>query len=237
MIIRTLIVDDEPLAGEILESYVSQVPSLELVGICQNAIEAGEVLHTEQVDLMLLDVQMPQISGLDFVRSLKNPPHVILTTAFQEYALEDFDLDVVDYLLKPIPMDRFLKAIERVRDRMENESNSSSSAESYFYVKSDKKLVRVDLEDVIYVEGLKDYVIIRRANDRIITLQTMKSLENRFPQNHFQRIHRSYIVNLDHITAIVGNMVEVMVKGERKQLPIGKNYRERLLEMINDNKL
>lgn len=237
MQIRTLIVDDEPLAREIMESYVEQVPSLVLVASCQNAIEAGEWLHTEQVDLMLLDVQMPQISGLDFMRSLKNPPHVILTTAFQEYALEGFDLDVVDYLLKPIPLDRFMKAIERVRDRMESAGSPGGQDEDHVYVKSDKKLIRVDLKDIMYVEGLKDYIIIRRPSDRIITLQTMKSLERRLPSDTFQRIHRSYILNIDHIKAIVGNMVEIEEKGERKQLPIGKNYREALLTMVNQNKL
>lgn len=131
-------------------------------------------------------------------------------------------------------MDRFLKAVGRVRDRM---SLEGSQEESYVYVKSDKKLVRVELANVIYVEGLKDYVIIHRANDRIITLQTMKSLESRFPSSMFQRIHRSYILNVQHIKALVGNMVEVTYKGERKQLPIGKNYRDKILTIVNDRKL
>ena len=235
MIIRTLIVDDEPLACEILEGYVEQIPFLEHVGTCHNAIDANEILQSEDIDLLLLDVQMPQVSGLDFLRSLKNPPHVILTTAFQEYAIEGFDLDVVDYLLKPIPFDRFMKATGRVRDRMTQDTASNDDA--FFYVKSDKKLVKVDLHDVVFVEGLKDYVIIWRENDRIITLQTMKSLENKFPSAMFQRIHRSFIVNIEHIQAIIGNMVELTVKGERKQIPIGKNYREKILAIINENKL
>jgi DNA-binding LytR/AlgR family response regulator len=235
MIIRTLIVDDEPLACEILEGYVEQIPFLEHVGTCHNAIEANEILQSEDVDLLLLDVQMPQISGLDFLRSLKNPPNVILTTAFQEYAIEGFDLDVVDYLLKPIPFDRFMKAAGRVRDRMTQDP--AQNEDPFFYVKSDKKLVKVDLHDVVFVEGLKDYVIIWRENDRIITLQTMKSLEDKFPSSIFQRIHRSFIVNIEHIEAIVGNMVEVTVKGERKQIPIGKNYRDKILSIINENKL
>lgn len=234
--IRTLIVDDEPLALEVLESYISQISYLEHVGSCKNALEADAVLKTEDIDLLLLDVQMPQITGIEFLRGLKNPPLVVLTTAFSEYALEGFDLDVVDYLLKPIPMDRFLKAIGRVQERLHQEGGSDED-QNYFFVKADKKLVRVDLDDVIYVEGLKDYVIIRCGQNRIITLQTMKSLEERLPSPHFQRIHRSYIVNVEHIKAVIGNMVEVEEKGQVKHLPIGKNYREDILSIVNERKL
>lgn len=236
MNIKTLIVDDEPLAIEVLENYVSQIPFMTHIGSCSNAIEADQILQEADIDLILLDVQMPQISGLDFLRSLKTTPNVILTTAFSEYALEGFDLDVIDYLLKPIPFDRFLKAIHRVRDRMSNETQSQENAD-YFFVKADKKLMRVDLDDVVYVEGLKDYVIIRCTKDRIITLQTMKSLETRFPSQRFQRIHRSYIVNVEKIRAVIGHTVEVEEKGQLKHLPIGKNYRDEILRIVNDKKL
>lgn len=237
MNIKTLIVDDEPLAIEILENYISQMPYLEHVGSCKNAIEADAVLKSEKVDLLLLDVHMPQVSGIEFLRNLKNPPHVILTTAYSEYALEGFDLDVVDYLLKPISMERFMKAVSRVNERIENTSGTTSPDEEYFFVKADKKLIRVDLDDVVYVEGLKDYVIIRLPNERIITLQTMKSLEERLPSPMFQRIHRSYIINVERIKAVVGNMVEVEEKGQAKHLPIGKNYRDEILSIVNDKKL
>jgi DNA-binding LytR/AlgR family response regulator len=239
MNIRTIIVDDEPLAREVLENYISQIPFITHVGSCGNAIEADTMLQENEVDLLLLDVQMPQISGLDFLRSLKKTPHVILTTAFSEYAMDGFDLDVVDYLLKPIPFDRFLKSVHRVRERLQGQeaSQGDAEAEDYFFVKADKKLIRVDLDNVIYVEGLKDYVIIRCTGERIITLQTMKSLESRLPTGHFQRIHRSYIVNVEKIKAVIGNMVEVEEKGQAKHLPIGKNYREEILSIVNDKKL
>ncbi|MDX1685421.1 MAG: LytTR family DNA-binding domain-containing protein [Saprospiraceae bacterium] len=234
MTIKTIVVDDEPLAIEVLQNYVEQISDMELVGTCKNALEADKLLKSEEVDLLLLDVQMPQVSGLEFLRSLSDPPHVILTTAYSEYALDGFDLDVVDYLLKPIPLDRFMKAVNRVRERMQGDS---PSGDSYFFVKADKKMVRIDYDDVIYVEGLKDYVIIRCPKERIVTLQTMKSLEKRLPSPTFQRIHRSYIVNVEHIKAIVGNMVEVIEKGQAKHLPIGKNYRDQILSIIEDKKL
>ena len=235
--INTIIVDDEPLAIEVLESYVNQISDLKLVAKCGNALEADQVIRDEEVDLMLLDINMPQLSGIDFVRSLKSPPLTVLTTAHPEFALEGYDLDVVDYLVKPIPTDRFLKAIQKVRDRMHERELGSMDDEDYFFVKADKKLIRVDFDELIYIEGLKDYVIIRNSKDRVITLQTMKSLELKLPPNRFKRIHRSYIVNLEKIKAIVGHMVEVEVKGERKHIPIGKNYRDELLKIINDRKL
>lgn len=236
MKIRTLVVDDEPLAVEVMENYIEQFSDLELVGSCHNAIDADEILKKEDVDLLLLDVQMPQISGIDFLRGLKNPPHVILTTAYSEYALDGFDLDVVDYLLKPIPLERFMKAINRVKERM-SDKDAGAVDDGYFFVKADKKLVKVNFEDVVYVEGLKDYVIIRCPDTRIITLQTMKSLEEKLPSTMFQRIHRSYIVNVEHIKAIVGNMVEVEEKGQAKHIPIGKNYRDDILNIVNNKKL
>jgi len=234
--IRTIIVDDEPLALDVLETYIEKMPELELVKKCENAFEANEILKNEKIDLMFLDIQMPQLTGVDFVKSLKNPPAVIFTTAYPDYAVEGFELDAVDYLLKPISMDRFMKAVNKVTEKNDT-SHDAEVEDDYFFVKADKKLIRVNFEDIIYIEGLKDYVIIRQDTGRIITLQTMKSLEAKLPEAKFKRIHRSYIVNLDQIEAIVGNMLEVIEKGQAKHIPIGKNYRDDLLKIINDKRL
>lgn len=246
--IRTIIVDDEPLALDVLETYIEQVPELELVARCTNALEANKVLAEEEVDLMFLDIQMPQLTGIDFLKSLVRPPLVVFTTAYPNYAIEGFELDALDYLLKPISMERFLKAVNRASEMLKlrhaddqpatDQADDSLQAEDNFiFVKADKKLVRVNYDDVLYIEGLKDYVIIRMEKGRVITLQTMKSLEDKLPRHRFQRIHRSYIVNLDKIQAIIGNMVEVIEKGQVKHLPVGKNYREELLAIINSKRI
>lgn len=241
MTIKTILVDDEPLALDIMESFVAKMPNLELVQRCDNAISAMEVLQTKEVDLIFLDIQMPQITGIEFLRSLRNPPLVVFTTAFPEYAIEGFELDAVDYLLKPISLDRFMKAVNKVSERIQLKKQSNSTieeiGEDYFFVKSDKKLIKVNFAEIIYIEGLKDYVIIRMENNRIIALQTMKSLEDKLQMLNFRRVHRSYIVNVDKIQAIDGNSLEVIEKGHIKSIPIGKNYRDELLDMINEKKL
>lgn len=238
---RVIIVDDEPLAQDILETFVEKIPSLELVKKCNNAIEAFEVLKHEEIDLMFLDIQMPQLTGIEFLKSLKNPPMVIFTTAYDHYALEGYELNVIDYLLKPISLERFMKAVNKAQNQYELLKGDATPAvaiadadpNDFIFVKADKKLVKVKYSEIKYIEGLKDYVIIRTDTGRVITLQTMKSLEEKLPMNLFKRIHRSYIVALDKIEAIVGNMVEI----DKKHLPIGKNYRDELLDIINKNRL
>lgn len=237
MKIKTLLVDDEPLALQVLENYVSQLPELELAGMCSNAIEANEKIQNEDIDLICLDIKMPQISGIDFLKSLKNPPLVIFTTAFSNYALESYSLDVVDYLLKPISFDRFMMAINKVTERMGSKKSQSQHEDDYFYVKADKKLIRVKYEDIIYIEGLKDYVIIRVDESRIVTLQTMKSLTDKLPDDRFIRVHRSYLVNIDRINSIMGNMIEVFEKGKTKLIPIGKNYKDELMDTIEKKRI
>ena len=239
--INTLIVDDEPLALDVLDTYIEKIPDLKLVKRCTNALEALEVLQKEPIDLIFLDIQMPQITGIDFLKTLSDPPLVIFTTAYPNYALEGFELDALDYLLKPISFDRFLKAVNRGVDQIKLQRASRGSqedgGEDYFFVKADKKLVKVNYADILYIEGLKDYVIIRLDQSRVITLQTMKSLEDKLPQQKFKRIHRSFIVNINKIHAIIGNMVEVLEKGQPKHLPIGKNYRDELQELIDKSRL
>ena len=242
--INVIIVDDEPLAQDVLETYVEKMPDLHLVRKCSNALEANEALKENDIDLMFLDIQMPQLTGIDFLKTLANPPLVIFTTAYPNYAIEGFELNALDYLLKPISLDRFMKAVNKAVEQIElkrkEDPGSGSVAESgsdYIFVKADKKLIKIKFSDILYIEGLKDYVIIRMDKSRVITLQTMKSLEDKMPSDQFKRIHRSYIVNIQHINAIVGNMVEVQEKGQAKMLPIGKNYRDDLLAIVNENRL
>ncbi len=241
--IQTIIVDDEPLALDVLETYIEKIPDLKLVKRCTNALEAREALQNNQIDLMFLDIQMPQITGIDFLKTLSDPPLVIFTTAYPNFALEGFELDALDYLLKPISFDRFLKAVNRAAEQVNLHKASHGQGEhahegdDFFFVKADKKLVKVNYSEIIYIEGLKDYVIIRLEQTRVITLQTMKSLEDKLPASKFKRIHRSFIVNIDKIHAIIGNMVEVLEKGQAKHLPIGKNYREELQELIDKSRL
>ncbi len=236
--INVIIVDDEPLAQEVLETLIGQMPQLNLIAKCNNAIEANSVLQKEKIDLMFLDIQMPQITGVEFLRSLSNPPEVIFTTAHNQYALEGFELNVIDYLMKPISMDRFMKAVNKATDKINlSVTEKGGDAEDFIFVKSDKKLVKIKYDDIIYIEGLKDYVIIRMDSGRIITLQTMKSLELKLPDNLFMRIHRSYIVAIDKINSFFGNSVEVKEKGQAKPIPVGKNYKEDLLKIINEKRI
>ncbi len=238
--INTIIVDDEPLALEILEAHISNIPDLNLVAKCSNAMEANQALRDHEVDLMFLDIQMPQLTGVEFLRSLSNPPMAIFTTAYAEYAVEGFNLEALDYLLKPISFERFLKASNKAIDKFKSQNTSSVSAEAgqdFFFVKSDKKMMKVYYKDILYIEGLKDYVIIRTETGRVITLQTMKSLVVKLPSDIFQRIHRSYILNLNKLQAIEGNMVELTEKGQTKMIPIGKNYRDELSAIIESKKL
>ena len=241
--INAIIVDDEPLALDVLETYIENLPEINLVKRCSNALEANEALTTNKVDLMFLDIQMPQLTGIDFLKTLTKPPLVIFTTAFANYAIEGFELNAIDYLLKPISLDRFMKAVNKAKEQLEltrndNVTNASEESSDFIFVKADKKLIKLRYKDILYIEGLKDYVIIRKTDgSRIVTLQTMKSLEEKLPHHYFQRIHRSYIVQIDQIMALMGNMVEVKEKGAVKHLPVGKNYRDNLLEIVNKNRL
>jgi len=244
--VKTLIIDDEPLALDVLEAYIAKIPELQLVGRCANALEANDMLRKQPVDLIFLDIQMPQITGIEFIKALQDPPMFIFTTAYSNYALEGYELNAIDYLLKPISFERFMKAINKVLSQFElrnresvpaDQAQAPADGEDFFFVKADKKLVRIKYDEILYIEGLKDYVIIRLEQGRVVTLQTMKSLEDKLPPGKFMRIHRSYIVSIDKIHAVDGTSVDVFEKGVLKQLPIGKNYRDEILELVNKNKL
>lgn len=234
--INTLIIDDEPLALDILESYIAKLPDLNLVAKCDNAIEANDIIQRGEVDLVFLDIKMPQMTGLELVKSLPYPPKIVFTTAYAEHAVEGFDLNATDYLMKPIAFERFLQAVNKVKDTMDP-GKGEASGEDFFFVKADKKLVKIKFSEILYIEGLKDYVIIKKEEGRVIALQTMKSLQSKLPANIFQRIHRSYIVNIQRINAVVGNSIELTESGKAKHIPIGKNYKEEILTIVESNKL
>ena len=231
---QCLIVDDEPLAIEVIVSYLKNLDGFEIAGTCQSGVEAFGHLQQQRIDLLFLDIQMPELTGLDLIRSLQHPPKVILTTAHREYALEGYELDVIDYLLKPISLDRFLQALDKYRQRAAGEEvhasvpASGSPETGYIDVKVDRKIHRIPLRDIIYVEGMKDYLQVHTIGKKYITKMTLNSLLAQLPQPGFLQIHRSYLVSLDHIKAFDATMIEV---GNR-QLPIGRHYKREVMAAL-----
>ncbi len=245
MKLKCLIVDDEPLALDILENYIARLENVELVARCENAVEAFNYLKQKKVDILFLDIQMPKLTGIDFLKSINNPPHVIFTTAYREYALEGYELNALDYLLKPISFDRFLKAINKVYEinasqkqptDLINSLNAmpiSNYDESFMYLKEDKKMVRILLKDILYIESLKDYVRVKTKQKEVIAYQKISYLEEKLPVERFIRIHRSFIIALDKIE--VFSSTEVEVAG--KTIPIGRNYKSETLKLLNQHNL
>lgn len=236
---RCLAVDDEPLALKIIEDFVQKVPYLELVGTSSSAIEAGELLKREPVDLMFLDINMPHLTGVDFVRMTDNLPLVIFTTAYPDYALTGYELNVADYLLKPFSFDRFYKAVSKAHDLFElRRSSASASAEQpsqpeYLMVRVEYSTVRIDIDDILFVEGLKDYVKIATPHKNYVTKSSMKNVEEKLPADRFKRVHKSFIVNLDKVQAFENNH---LVIGEHK-IPLGSHNREEFLRFFEKNRL
>lgn len=233
MKIDCIIVDDEPLAIEIIESYIDRLEGINLVAKCNNALKAFEILQKESVDLIFLDIQMPKLTGLDFLRTLNNPPKVIITTAYRDYALEGYELDVVDYLLKPISFERFLKSIGKVY-KTENTPTPSGevklpSEDAYIYLKADKKMVKVLLKNILYIESLKDYVRIKTSSKEVITHQTITYFEQKLPEDCFMRVHRSFIVPLNKIETFTATQIEV----PGKEIPIGRLYKNQVMNTLN----
>ena len=235
--IRVMIIDDEFPARKLLSEYVSKMSNLELVGVCEDAMRAMDLLQKENVDLILSDIQMPDLSGLDFFKSLQNKPLIIFTTAYKEYALDSYELEAVDYLLKPIPFSRFVQAINKVSERMSLKRNVSSASaneiskpeKDYFMVKADYKLYRIDYASLIYIEGQSEYVTFHmKDKKRITAYYSLKKLEEELPSDQFIRVHKSYIVSIANIEAVEGNMV--LINGQR--LSIGKNYKDAFLEKL-----
>ena len=231
-----LAVDDEPLALSILKKYIGSVESLELAGSCENAVQALELLQKYPIDLIFLDIQMPQIMGTDFIRTLKNAPKIIFTTAFRKYAIEGFELDAVDYLLKPISFERFLKAVNKVLQtnfhtpdsvNLLNDSVSDSSP-SCLYFRVDRKMVKVFLNDILYIEGFSDYIKIITKTKTIVTKHLISSLEETLPKDNFIRIHRSFIIAINKIDSYNADIINI----ERKDLPIGRLFKQNVNKLL-----
>src|ERR1700761_6124920 len=242
--IRCLVVDDEPLALHILEDYISKVPFLELIKATTNPIEALTLVQEGNIDLVFLDVQMPELTGIQFLRIANGKTKVILTTAYSQYALEGYELDVVDYLLKPIAFDRFYKAAQKAQGILRGNDQAAVAqpivqqvvaqpqadfSNDFIFVKSEYKIQKVYLNQILYIEGLKDYISIFTESERIITLQNMKKMEDTLPENHFVRVHKSYIVALSKIDSIERSRISI---GD-KTIPIGDTYRDNFFKLID----
>lgn len=240
--VNCIIVDDEPLAQDVLATHIASVPILNLVQKSGNAMEAFEALHKNKVDLIFLDINMPVISGLNFLRSLKDPPAVILTTAYSEFALEGYELDVVDYLLKPVPFDRFAKSVNKAIQKiaagngMEYQSinlpapalPNNAPQKDYIFVKADGKLVKIQLDEIRYIEGMKDYLKIHTPTNYYVVHQTMKGMEEQLPASKFMRVHKSFIIGLVHIRSIESNIINI----DKAEVPLGSMYKEALMKVI-----
>ena len=229
MSIKCIIADDEHPALQLLANYISKMPELELVAQCENALEANQFLQEGKIDLIFLDIQMPDLTGLDLLKSLKNKPVVILTTAYSEYALESYELDVTDYLVKPFSFERFIQAVNKAQELITLKKNKGSQAgKPHLFVKADYKKVKLNYEDILYIEGLREYVSFFTKDKRIIVLESMKNLESTLPADEFIRVHKSYIVSIEKVDAVVGNLLEI---GD-KQIPVGKSYREKVKQVF-----
>lgn len=234
--IRVAIVDDEPLAQEILQSYLQKLPEAELVGVCKNALEAFALLNKQTVDLLLLDINLPEITGIDFLKSLKHPPKVIFTTAYTEHALESYELNAIDYLIKPIAFDRFLRAINKVQNELQpaKKQANTSSSEKLLFVRSEGKWIKIDLRKLWFVEGLKDYVRLWTDDGRITVHSTMKNFEEQLkPYSNFVRVHKSHIINLEYISEVDGSSIQI----KDQFIAIGNTYKEEVQKIIDGYRL
>jgi len=228
--IKCLLVDDEPLAIALLKQHIAQVDLLEVIGECPNAIKALEELRVKDVDLLFLDIRMPSVSGLELLKMLRHPPKVIITTAYREYALDGYDLDLIDYLLKPITFDRFLKAIQRLLRHIDPAPIAAATESPNLYIKAGYKNLRLPADTILYMESFKDYVKIHTVTGPITTKYKISEMEADLESSHFLRIHRSFIVNLRHISAYTSSHVEIGAT----ELPIGESYKEYVLKVIRN---
>jgi DNA-binding LytR/AlgR family response regulator len=234
MNLRCLIIDDEPIARRGMEEYVNEVPFLHLAGACESAVKAAAWLAENQADLLLLDIRLPRLSGIDFLKSLKQPPLVIFTTAFPEYALEGYELDVIDYLVKPISFDRFLKAAQKANDFFSlKQKTAAPGITGYFFIKCNHKFEKVNFTDLLYVEAMQNYCIVHVPGRKLITYITFSSLQEKLPPQRFVKVHKSYLVALDKVTAIEGN--EILIGQSR--IPISRHLKDEVMKRIMGNNL
>lgn len=232
-VIKTIIIDDEFPARKLLSEYASKIANIKLCGVCDNAVHALELLQNEEVDLIFTDIQMPDLSGMEFIRSLKNPPLIVFTTAHSEYAIDSYELEAVDYLLKPISFPRFVQAVNKVQERIQllrSKECEAKPEKDYFMVKADYKLYRIDFVNILFVEGQSEYVTFHlKDNKKITAYYALKKLEEELPSRDFMRIHKSYIVSLANIESVEGNLVTIA----GQKLSIGKNYKDLLMDRLN----
>lgn len=252
MKIRCLIIDDEPLAIRVIESYLQPLKSVEIVAVCENVLDAYTILESKIIDLIFLDIQMPALTGLDFIRTLKNPPLIVLTTAYRDFAVESYELDVLDYLIKPIPFPRFMKAIQKVQDRLQSREEtilsqkkesvfakipeidltvnhlSMPTPETFIFLKAEKKMIKVAFADILFIESLKDYIKVKTKTEELVVHQTLTAITDLLPSDRFLRIHRSFTIAIDKVKAVDGNCVEI----GGKSLPIGRNFLHQVKERI-----
>ncbi|MBN1997790.1 response regulator transcription factor [candidate division KSB1 bacterium] len=229
---KCIVVDDEPLAHRVLEKYISSLSSLELLKTCHNALEALSFLHQNKVDLMFLDIKMPELNGLEFLKTLTFPPQIIITTAYSEYALQGYEFSVVDYLLKPFSFARFLKAVNKVIDKTEEKGTSGSlqeTTEDYIFLKEDKINHKVLYSEIRYIEGCGNYIKVYTNQKMLVVAETMTAIEKKLPSKLFTRVHKSYMVSIAKIKQIEGNLVKIGDKG----IPIGKFYKMRVNEVLD----
>lgn len=235
MEIKALIIDDEPLAHEVIKQYAQKLPDLSIVGTCNEAICASKFLNENTVDLIFLDINMPKLSGISFLRNLQNPPIVIFTTAYSEYALEGYELNAIDYLKKPFSFERFYKAYNKAEELLRLKQNANNHTKEdinsgFLFIKSNKKSVKVKFSEILYIEGLGDYIKIHLQNQKLVTNLSMKKIFSLLPSQRFYRIHKSYIISLDNIESLEGNMVNI----QGNKLPVGNSYRQEFIQFINN---
>lgn len=242
MPIDCLIVDDEPLALDLLKSYAERTQLLNVAGCCQNAVDAGHQLQQKQIDLLFLDIQMPKLTGFELLNTLRHPPLVIFTTAHRDFAIQAFEIEALDYLLKPISFQRFLKAVNRAhhalapqpagmppdREILDPPLPPVAEKTEFVYIRSDRKMVKIKLEDILYIESLKDYVSIYTPHERYITKQRISYMEEKLPDDNFLRVHRSFLIAIDKITAFSSATIEL---GDA-EVPVGRSYREEVLKQL-----
>jgi DNA-binding LytR/AlgR family response regulator len=231
---KCLVIEDEPLAQNILKKYIGDHPSLELVAVCADALEAQQLIAREPVSVIFLDINLPRLSGIGFLKSLPNPPAIVFTTAYSEYAVEGFELDAVDYLVKPFSFERFLKAVNKVIEKLEKKDvGNASNLPSSIFIKADKKVYKIELNDILYIEGLDDYVKIVTNQTNYLVNDTLKSLQEELPSSLFVRVHKSFIISKGKIVFFEGNYVKI---GNR-DIPIGASYREEIFARLKDKNL
>jgi len=234
MILNCLIVDDEPAARRLLQEYIEEIDFLRLAGVAENPLKAAGLLNNEQVDLIFLDVNMPKMNGMEFLRSSTNLPMVIMTTAYGQYALDGFEMAVVDYLVKPFSLERFLKAVQKAFDleQLKQKAVSDTAETGYFFVKSNGRIERVDHDDLLYVEAMSNYVTLYTKTAKLVVYLTIKGILEQLPSGKFVQVHKSAIVNLDKINAIEGNMLRI---GDAK-ITIGQNFHDEAMKKILKDK-